>query len=87
MVFSLGMAILGLNDDSKINKVSMALLMMIFPIDGKPPIMFQYVDFLVARIKDQFITIIQLNFFRYQSYLFVLFISVHNDDFRHISLH
>ena len=41
MVYSLDISILGLNNDSKIDDATMALLMMIFPMDRRPPIMFQ----------------------------------------------
>lgn len=60
--------------------------MLLFPLDGKPPVMFRFTEFLAMCIHEQFITMNQLKFFRYQFYQMFMFIDTHNDEFKHSSL-
>ena len=59
MVFSLVVANLGFDDDSKIKEVSLVLLMLFFLVDIRAPAMFHFVQFIEIHMKEKFITMIQ----------------------------
>lgn len=56
MVFALVTMVLGLDNDFEIDEASLALLMLIFPLDDKSLVMFNFVEFIATHIKEQFIT-------------------------------
>lgn len=79
--------IMGLDHDQQIDEVALAMLMFLFSTNNKSSIMLCFDEFIATCIKEHLITMIPIKCFHYQGYLVFMFLKVHINEFKHLSLH